>query len=249
MRGAWLRPTFGASSRHVSSEHEVVRVDESPPPGAIPWYRWPTDRLKRLYQWVLHWADTRYALPALFLLAFVEASFFPIPPDVLLMAMALGKPKRALWFAGVCTAGSVLGAILGWYIGLGVWQSLGVYEGCAEFGGGAWMFEYVPSFTCENFSKVRDLYQDNAWMALFTAAFTPIPFKVFTIAAGVFQVALTTLLAASAAGRGLRFFIVAGLIFFFGPQVRGFIEKRFELLTIVFTILMVGGFVLLKYLH
>ncbi len=215
----------------------------------VPWYRWPGRQIRRLYDWTLSWAETRYAVPALALLAFVEASFFPIPPDVLLMAMCLGKPKRALHYATVCTVGSVTGGLLGWYIGVSLWRTLGVFDGCPDFGGGGVLFEYVPSFTCANFSKVQAAYQNNAWMALFTAAFTPIPYKVFTIAAGVFQVAIPTLVGASVVGRGARFFLVAALIYFLGPQVRGFIEKRFELLTIVFTILLVGGFVLLKYLH
>ncbi len=213
----------------------------------IPWYRWPTTRLRRLYDWTLSWADTRFAVPALFTLAFVEASFFPIPPDVLLMAMCLGKPKRALRYATVCTAGSVIGGLLGWTIGVQLWRTMGVFDGCPEFAGGGALFEYVPSFTCHNFDVVRQAYQSNAWMALFTAAFTPIPYKVFTIAAGVFQVAIPTLIGASAVGRGARFFLVAGMIYFFGPKVRTFIERRFELLTLVFTVLLIGGFVLIKY--
>ncbi len=213
----------------------------------IPWYRWPTTTLRRLYQWTLSWAETRYAVPALALLAFVEASFFPIPPDVLLMAMCLGKPKSALRYAAICTAGSVLGGLLGWTIGMSLWRTLGVSEACPEFHGGGVLFQYVPSFTCESFEHVQHLYQDNAWMALFTAAFTPIPYKVFTIAAGVFEVAIPTLITASVVGRGARFFMVAGLIYRFGPSVRTFIERRFELLTLVFTALLVGGFVLIKY--
>ncbi|HJL17276.1 MAG TPA: YqaA family protein [Sandaracinaceae bacterium LLY-WYZ-13_1] len=226
----------------MSGEEQAV-AERAP----IPWYRWPTDRLRRLYDWTLHWADTKYAVPALGILAFVEASFFPIPPDVLLMAMALGKPKKAFWFAGICTAGSVLGAILGWYIGVGLWHALGVFAECPEFGGGAWLFRYVPGFSCEKFATVQGLYEENALLYLFAAAFTPIPFKVFTIAAGVFRIALPTLLAASAVGRAGRFFLVAGLIHFFGPKVRVFIERRFELLTLVFTALLLGGFLLVKY--
>ncbi|MCZ7684844.1 MAG: VTT domain-containing protein, partial [Sandaracinaceae bacterium] len=131
-----------------------------------------------------------------------RASFFPIPPDVLLMAMSLGKPKRAFYYAAVCTAGSVLGGLLGFYIGVSLWRTLGVYDGCPGFEGGAFLFQYVPGFTCEQFAKVQELYQANAWLALFTAAFTPIPYKVFTIAAGVFQVAVPTLIFASVVGRG-----------------------------------------------
>jgi membrane protein YqaA with SNARE-associated domain len=214
---------------------------------AIPFYRRPFLWLRRLYDWTLGWAETRYGTPALFGLAFVEASFFPIPPDVLLMALALSKPKRALFYGVVCTAGSVAGAVLGWVIGYSLWASMGVHSECPDLGGGAWLFDVVPGFTCDKFELVRGLYDDNAWMALFVSAFTPIPFKVFTIAAGVFHIGLPTLVAASVVGRGARFFLVAGLIWKFGPPVKEFIERRFELLTIVFTVLLVGGFLLIKY--
>lgn len=213
----------------------------------VPWFRKPFQWLRGLYDWTLQWAETPYGTPALFLLAFVEASFFPVPPDVLLMALALGHPRRALRFASVCTAGSVLGGVLGWYIGLGLWAGMGVPPACPEFGGGALLFEGIPGFSCEKFGTVADYYQDNAGMALFTAAFTPIPYKVFTIAAGVFHVSLPTLVIASVAGRGARFFGVAGLIRLFGPQVKSFIERRFELMTLLFTALLLGGFVLVKY--
>ncbi len=221
--------------------------DAGPPVTATPWYRQPLSWLRRLYDWVLHWAETPYGTPALFVLAFVEASFFPIPPDVLLMALALSRPKRSLFYAGVCTAGSVSGALLGWTIGYGLWSSMGVYEACPELGGGAWLFEHVPGFACEKFAKVGALYDDNAWMTLFTAAFTPIPYKIFTVAAGVFQISLATLVAASIVGRGARFFLVGGLIWKFGPPIKEFIEKRFELMTILFTVLLIGGFLLVKY--
>lgn len=216
-------------------------------PQKVPFYRVPLVWLRRMYDWVLHWAETPYGTPALFVLAFVEASFFPIPPDVLLMALALSKPRRALWFGAVCTAGSVTGALLGWYIGYGLWASMGVWDACPEYGGGAWLFEHVPGFACEKFATVADLYADNAWLTLFTAAFTPIPYKVFTIAAGVFHISIATLVVASIVGRGARFFLVAGLIWRFGPPIKQFIEKRFELMTILFTVLLIGGFLLVKY--
>lgn len=219
------------------------------PRSRVPWYGWPGRQVRRLYDWTLSWAETRYAMPALFVLAFVEASFFPIPPDVLLMAMCFGAPKKGLRYGAICTAGSVLGGLLGFYIGVSLWRTLGVFDGCPEFAGGSALFQYVPSFTCANFAKVQAAYQANAWLSLFTAAFTPIPYKVFTIAAGVFQVALPVLIGASVVGRGARFFLVAGLIYFFGPQIRGFIERRFELITMIFTILLVGGVVALKYLR
>jgi len=213
----------------------------------VPWYRRPFLWLRRLYDWTLSWAETPYGAPALFVLAFVEASFFPIPPDVLLMALALSRPKRAFFYGLICTVGSVSGALLGWTIGVALWTSMGVSAGCPEFAGGAWLFDVVPGFSCERFAVVQGLYDDNAWLALFVSAFTPIPFKVFTIAAGVFQIPIPTLLAASFVGRAGRFMLVAGLIWRFGPPIKRFIEKRFELLTFVFTFLLVGGFLLLKY--
>jgi len=210
-------------------------------------HRRPALLLRRLYDWTLGWAETPYGIPALFVLAFVEASFFPIPPDVLLMALALSRPRRAFLYGLVCTAGSVLGAVLGWYIGFGFWAAMGTHVECPGFGGGALLFDHIPGFACDRFGKVGELYQDNAWMALFTAAFTPIPYKIFTIAAGVFQVSLTTLVLASIVGRGARFFLVCGFIWKFGPPIKHFIEKRFELVTLVFTVLLVGGFLLVKY--
>jgi membrane protein YqaA with SNARE-associated domain len=222
-------------------------MDSRPATAAVPWFRRPLVWLRGLYDWTLGWAHTPYGSVALFILAFVEASFFPIPPDVLLMALALGRPRRSFHFVTVCTAGSVLGAILGWYIGLGLWASFGVDPSCPQYAGGQWLFEVIPGFTCERFGTVRELYDSNAWLTLFTAAFTVIPYKVFTIAAGVFNISLVTLVAASIVGRGARFALVGGLIFYFGPQVKEFIEKRFDTIALVFTVLLIGGFVLIKY--
>lgn len=214
---------------------------------SIPWYRWPAHQLRRLYHWTMSWAETPYAYPALFVLAFVEASFFPIPPDVLLLAMALAKPSRAFVSAAVCTAGSVAGAALGWGIGVAFWAGLGTYAECPDFGGGALLFEYIPGFNCHKFEVVQGLYAESATFWIFASAFTPIPFKVFTIAAGVFQISLPLLLGVSLFGRGARFFLIATLIWRFGPPVREFIEKRFEMLTFVFAVLLVGGFVIMRY--
>jgi len=131
----------------MSEPAEEARSDEPPPAEPVPWYRKPARWLRALYDWTLSWAETRYGTPALFVLAFVEASFFPIPPDVLLMALALSRPRRSFLYGAVCTAGSVTGAILGWYIGFGLWSSLGVAEGCPEYGGGGWLFAHVPGFS------------------------------------------------------------------------------------------------------
>lgn len=193
--------------------------------------------VKRLYLWVLHWADTPYGTPALFGLSFAESSFFPIPPDVLQIALSVSKPRRSFYYALVSGLGSVAGALLGWYIGYALWAGLqDVFYG------------YVPGFTKDNYELVRLKYESNAMLAIFGAAFTPIPFKVFTIAAGVCNVSLVTLLVASAAGRFARFFAVATCIFYFGPGIKAVLDKYLGLATLAFFILLVGGFVLIRWL-
>lgn len=191
--------------------------------------------LQRLYQWVLHWAETPYGLTALVVIAFVESSFFIIPPDVLLIALCMGAPKKSFKFALWCAVGSVAGGAFGYYIGyaaepLGRWIIFDLLHY-----GSAW-------------NKVAELYGQNAFLAILTAAFTPIPYKVFTIAAGVFheQVSLGTLLAASAIGRTGRFMLVAAAIYYFGPPIKRLLDKYLEIFTVVFTVLLIGGFVLIK---
>ena len=192
--------------------------------------------IRRLYDWVLSWTDTPYGTPALFILSFLESSFFPIPPDVLQIALSAGKPKRAFWYATVSLVGSVLGAFLGFLIGYAFWMATQNF-----------FFTYVPGFSEELFEKVKGYYGDNAFLAIFTAAFTPIPYKIFTIAAGVCQISLLTLFFASIIGRGARFYLVAAIMYFFGPMVKYWIEKYFDVLSVVFTVLLIGGFVFIKY--
>ena len=190
--------------------------------------------VRRLYHWVLSWTDTPYGSPALFALAFMESSFFPIPPDVLQIALSAGKPKRAFWYAGVSLVGSVLGALLGYLIGIMFWEATHPF-----------FFAYV--FSEERFNQVKGLYQQWDFWAIFAAAFTPIPYKIFTIAAGVCHIAMPMFIIASVVGRGMRFFSVAALMFFFGPTIKSWIEKYFNLLAVIFTVLLIGGFVVLKH--
>jgi membrane protein YqaA with SNARE-associated domain len=195
--------------------------------------------LRRLYDWVLHWAETPYGTPALFAISFAESSVFPIPPDVLQIALSVSRPRRSFYYALVSAVASVLGGIFGWLIGFACWSAVGDL-----------FHAYVPGVTEENMAYVGELYRQNAFWSIFAAAFTPIPFKVFTLAAGVFHeyVSLSTLILASALGRSARFFLVAAAIYFFGPRVRTFLESRLELLTIVLFVLVVLGFAAIKYL-
>ncbi len=192
--------------------------------------------VRRLYDWVLSWAESPYGSTALFVLAFVEASFFIVPPDVLLIALCVGRPRRSLHFAAICTAGSLLGGSFGYLIGHQLYELIG--RPIIDF--------YDAG---EAFQRVGELYRANLVLALGTAGFTPIPYKVFTIAAGAFAVPFVPFLVISAVSRAARFFLVAGLIRKFGPQIRDFIDRYFNLLSVVFVVLLVAGFVVLKYVH
>ncbi|MDX9707990.1 MAG: YqaA family protein [Trichloromonas sp.] len=193
--------------------------------------------IRRLYDWVLHWAATPYGTLALFCLAFAESSFFPIPPDVLLLALCIATPRRSFRYALLTAVGSVLGGMLGYGIGHSLWGMVSDY-----------FFRYVPGFTEAIFATVQELFVTYDFWAIFTAGFTPIPYKVFTIGAGVFEINFPVFVFASVIGRSLRFFLVAALIYRFGPAVRNFIEKYFNLLTLIFMVLLIGGFLVIKYL-
>ena len=189
--------------------------------------------LRRLYDWVLQWAETPYGNWALFLLAFCESSFFPIPPDVLLIALAVAIPKKAFRYALICSVGSVLGACLGYLIGWQFMASIG--QRIIAFYGLAQKVAYIQS-----------LYMAyDAW-AIGIAGFTPIPYKVFTISAGAFQINFSVFLIASIISRSARFFLVGGLIYIFGAKIQGFIDRYFNMLAVAFTVLLVAGFVIIK---
>jgi membrane protein YqaA with SNARE-associated domain len=192
--------------------------------------------VRRLYDWVLHWADTRFGGVALFVNSFVESSFFPIPPDALLIALSLSKPRQAFRFATYCSVASVLGGMFGYWIGYAVWGLVGPY-----------FFAYVPGFTPEAFEHVRELYNKYDFWVVFAAGFTPIPYKLITIGGGVFLVNIPVFLVASVLSRSARFFLVAGLIRRYGVPIKAFIDRYFNLLSVVFTVLLVGGFVVFKY--
>ena len=197
--------------------------------------------VKRLYDWMLSWGDSRWGALALFLFAFAESSFFPIPPDVLLIALCLGAVARSFRFAAICTAGSILGAMVGYAIGYFVWQNAaGEYTALANF-----FFNHV--FSVEAFEKVGALYDQYNFWIVFTAGFTPLPYKIFTITGGLFHINFVMFIVASIISRGLRFFLIGGLIWKFGAPIKSFIDKYFNLLAIAFTVLLVGSFFLLGY--
>lgn len=210
---------------------------ETPPSEAMAKARATRNPLRKAYFWTLHWADTRFAVPALAGISFIESSLFPVPPDVLLIGMVFAKPKKWAAYAFWCTIASVAGGVLGWAIGYWFWHAAQGF-----------LFSTIPGFTPETFAKVETYYQQNAFLAVLTAAFTPIPYKVFTIASGVFNVPLWTLISASLVGRGGRFFLVAGMIRLFGPAVKPFLEKYFEIATLLLTAVAIAGFLAIKYL-
>lgn len=197
---------------------------------------------KRTYDWMLSWGESRWGMLALFCFAFAESSFFPIPPDVLLIALCLGAVARSFRFAAICTAGSILGAVAGYGIGFFLWQNTaGEYTALAQF-----FFDHV--FSVEAFERVGALYDRYNFWIVFTAGFTPLPYKLFTVTGGLFHINFAMFLIASTVSRGLRFFLIALLIWKFGAPIKRFIDRYFNLLAVAFTVLLVGSFVLLSYL-
>ncbi len=190
---------------------------------------------RKLYDWVLHWADTPYGLLVLFLLALAESSFFPIPPDPLLIALCLGAITKSWRFAFYTSIASVIGGMIGYLIGYEVWPHVDSF-----------FFKYIPFFTEKTFISVLKHYQESGFWYVFLAGFTPIPYKIFTIASGVFKLNFLLFLLASTISRSLRFFVVAALFRKFGPEIKTFIDKYFNLLAILFFILLLGGFLIIK---
>jgi len=268
---------------------------------SVPW--WHLHR--RLYDWVLHWADTPYGTPALALLAFAESSFFPVPPDPLLMALALAKPRRSFYYALVCSVASVLGGLFGYLIGYALWNPVGapilrslrqlkadhqrvVVERvensrvavqtpdgkaitvhrfrlhatepapAARVGDHDYEEQQTRSplspgqtayLMTDNYHVARAWYEDYGVWIVFAAAFTPIPYKVFTIISGLAQLNLLAFTLASVVGRSARFFMVGGLIYLFGRPIRTFIDRYFNLLSLLFVVLLILGFAAIKFLY
>ncbi len=194
--------------------------------------------IRRVYDWTLSLAERKSAGSWLAALSFAEASFFPIPPDVLLIPLCLGALRKALKFALICSIASILGGTAGYAIGAFGWEVLQSF-----------FFAYVPGFTEEKFASLVTWYAEWGWPLVFLAGFSPIPYKVFTIASGVLGMAFPQFLLASTVSRSARFFLVAYLIAKFGEPMKVFIDKHFNKLALAFCLLLLGGFAFLKLLR
>ncbi len=203
---------------------------------SVAWWHWH----RRLYNWVVHFAQTKHGATALFCLSFAESSFFPVPPDVLLGPLALGAPKKWLRFALACSIASVLGGIMGYCIGMFLWSMID-----------QWVYNHlaVIGLTEANFIKFQSWYDKYDFWIVFLCGFTPLPYKVCTISAGAAKINFIGFLIASTVSRSARFFIVAGLVGWKGEKIRPFIEKYFNWLSLAFAVLLIGGFLVIKWLH
>lgn len=191
--------------------------------------------LRRLYDWVIALSGTRQATWAMALVSFVESSVFPIPPDVMLVPMCLANRRKALFYATVCTLASVAGGFLGYAIGYYLWEAIGSWV-IQTYGLGA------------KFDEFQQAFADYGWWIIVLKGMTPIPYKLITIASGVAHFPLLAFTVASVLSRAMRFFLIAGLLYYFGEPIRRFIEKYLTLLTTAFAVALVGGFVALRYL-
>ncbi len=189
--------------------------------------------LRRLYDWVMSLASGRSALSALAAISFIESSFFPIPPDVMLIPMVIAERKAWLRIALVCTIASVLGALLGYAIGAFLFETVGV-----------WLIDVYHAQAA--FDRVVGWYDQWGWLGILAGAVTPIPYKVLTIFSGTVAFSVPVFIAVSIVGRGIRFFLVAGLLYWFGEPIKAFIEKRLTLVFVAFVALLIGGFLVVS---
>jgi len=213
--------------------------------------------LRALYDWTMNLAGHRHATSAMAAVSFAESSFFPIPPDVMLIPMVLARRAKAWFYAAVCTVASVLGGIAGYAIGAFLLFAVG--DVILDVFDPNWRFDHPghPEFDPATYDatqpqsawgKFQNLYTDYGFWIVFAAGFTPLPYKVFTIASGAAGLSLPVFIAASLISRGGRFFLVCGLLYLFGEPIRTFIERRLGLVTAVFTVLLIAGFLVIKVL-
>ncbi len=189
--------------------------------------------IRQIYDRCLLWVQSPYGVWALFFIAVAESSFFPIPPDVFLMVLCIAVPPKSFRYAAICAVGSVLGGMLGYGLGLGFMDTVGVK-----------ILELYGLH--DKYEVVQNLYRQYDALAVGAAGFTPLPYKLFTITAGAFKINFVTFILVSIVSRSARFFLVAAFIYKFGAPVRHFIERYFNLLTFVFFILLIGGFLVIR---
>ena len=190
---------------------------------------------RQFYDWTLNKANHPKAGWFLSVISFAESSFFPIPPDIILIPMILAKRAKAWLYALICTASSVAGGILGYVIGFFFYNSVGAF--------------IVNYYSLQNqFSKLSLYYEDYGILIVFLGGFTPFPFKIITIASGFFGLNIFLFVLIAFLARGLRFFLVATLLRIFGNLIKKTIDKYFNILTLLFFILFIGGFLVIKYL-
>jgi membrane protein YqaA with SNARE-associated domain len=188
-----------------------------------------------LYNWTLRIAGHRHATGGLAAVSFAESSFFPIPPDVVLIPMCVARRDRAFYYAFICTVSSVLGGLAGYAIGYFLYESIG---------------QTITSFYAaeDEFARMKALYDEHGGWLLVAKGMTPIPYKIFTILSGILHQNLGVFIVASIVARAMRFYLVAALIWKYGAPIQAFIEKRLMLMTTIFLVLLIGGFVAIKYM-
>ena len=191
--------------------------------------------LRDLYNWTLEQSSKKYASWFLAFISFIESSFFPIPPDIILIPMIIAKRTKAFILASICTIFSVIGGLFGYFIGFALFNSVGLI--LVNFYG---MNDYIES--------LKEYYNNYGVWFVLIAGFTPLPFKIITIASGLFQLNLIVFILCSLIARGSRFYLIAVLLYIFGETIKKFIEKYFNILTILFFILLIGGVLFLGYL-
>lgn len=191
--------------------------------------------IRKMYDWTIRLAETKQATWALAGVSFVESSFFPIPPDVLLIPMCIAERKKSFFYATICTVSSVLGGLAGYAIGYYFFKTWG--HDILEFYG-----------ALENYEELKIKYTEYGGWIILAKGMTPIPFKILTILSGAMAMSLPVFIISSIGARAMRFYLVAGLLWKFGPPVRHFIEKHLGLVTLAFLVLLIGGFFAIKYI-
>ena len=191
--------------------------------------------MRKLYDWTIGWAVTPVASFALFFISLIEAIFFPIPPDVLLVAMSVARSRSAFRYAALTLLGSVLGGVIGYFVGLYLMDTIGM--------------SIISFYDMESqFESLRQTFKQNAVMAIAISGFTPIPFKVFTISSGAFGVPLVLFIGVATVSRAARFFLVAALFHRFGAQIKSKIDRYFNTFCFAFVTLLLLGFACIKWL-